>query len=81
VISKVFPHFGLIHFFIAFFFIILKSSEVHINCISHSLMIWIIRVWLAICHNTIFLMLDQILPVLETDRSQSRENYPNILSL
>jgi hypothetical protein len=41
-ISKVFPHFGLMHFFIAFFFMNLKSSEVHINCISHSLMI---------CHN------------------------------
>lgn len=80
-ISKVFPHFGLIHFFIAFFFINLKSSEVHINCISHSLMIWIVRAWLAICHNTIFVKFDQTLLVLETDVSQSRENYPNILSL
>jgi hypothetical protein len=30
-ISKVFPHFGLMHFFIAFFFMNLKSSEVHIK--------------------------------------------------
>jgi hypothetical protein len=81
VISKVFPHFGLMHCFIALFFIKLKSSEVHINCISRSLMIWFIRAWLVICHNTKSVMFNKTLLVLEIDRPQSRENYPNILSL
>ena len=32
-ISKDFPHFGLMHLFIAFSFMNLKQSSVHINCL------------------------------------------------